>query len=139
MTTLSYQKFLAFMNTEYIDNCHWGQHYDPETDTIIDIKSETPIKFTQLVKSSQFIFREVPTNRLFRKKKCPIKPDILETIKEEIYPDDIETNTTKPPFKICIQNQFQFQYINQINYYYVFVTSVIYISHMILVILIFTF
>jgi hypothetical protein len=90
------------MNVECVDNCHWGQHYDPETDTIIDIKSETPIKFTQLIKYHQVKFRELPKKRIFRKKNQPIEVDILETINEDTYPNDIETGVK--PFKIYIEN-----------------------------------
>ena len=133
MSTLSYQTFLTFMNTEYVDDCHWGQHYDPETDTIIDIKSETPIKFTQFIKYSDPIkFRELPINRLVRKKNQPIKVDIMETIKEDMYPNDIETGLM--PLNIYIQNPYK----PQVNYHYIFVTSVIYASHILLVIILFS-
>ena len=133
MSTLSYQTFLTFMNTEYVDDCHWGQHYDPETDAIIDIKSETPIKFTQFIKYSDPIkFRELPINRLVRKKNNPIKVDIMETIKEDMYPNDIETGLM--PLNIYIQNPYK----PQVNYHYIFVTSVIYASHILLVIILFS-
>lgn len=133
MSTLSYQTFLTFMNNEYVDDCHWGQHYDPETDTIIDIKSETPIKFTQFIKYSDPIkFRELPINRLVRKKNQPIKVDIMETIKEDMYPNDIETGLM--PLNIYIQNPYK----PQVNYHYIFVTSVIYASHILLVIILFS-
>jgi len=129
MSTLSYQTFLTFMNNEYIDDCHWGQHYDPETDTIIDIKSETPIKFTQLVKYSHPVkFRELPINRIICKKNNPIKVDIMETIDEDTYPNDIETGTINQPLNIYIQNPYK----PQVNYHYIFVTSIFYISHIVL-------
>jgi hypothetical protein len=127
MSTLSYQTFLTFMNNEYIDDCHWGQHYDPETETIINIKSETPIKFTQPVKYSHPVkFRELPKNRIFRKKNQPIEVDILETIDEYTYPNDIETGTM--PLNIYIQNPYK----DQVNYHYMCVTSIFYISHIVL-------
>ena len=117
----SFQEYLSSINTEYNDDCYWGQHYDTETRTSINIKS-------------------------VKKVLRPIKINILETIKEEKtypypYPEDIETgfykNILKDNLELSLKkysqnNQFQ------INYHQVAVMSTIYISHILLVILLFS-
>ena len=112
--TSSFQEYLSSINTEYNDDCYWGQHYDTETRTSINIKSVKKI---------------IP----------PIKVDIRQ--EETMYPDDIETGFYKNIFKNNLELSLK-KYTQckqyQINYHHVDVMSTIYIYHILLVILIFS-
>jgi len=107
----TFQSYLLSINTEYNDDCYWGQHYDTETRTIINIKS--------IPKTNQ-----------------KLKTRYLETNKEKTYPEDIETGVYKNLYK-NISNKYTQYKQTQINYHNIFVMTTIYISHILLVILLF--
>jgi hypothetical protein len=112
----------------------WNQYYDIESQKILNSKNRYHIL------RSHIQFRQIPINQIFNRKKNDIKNDIkidiLEPIKE--YPElfeDIESgsnqynNLTNANAKANANAEIYLIKIQQI-----FVTSLIYISHIALII-----
>jgi hypothetical protein len=116
----------------------WNQYYDIESQKILNSKNRYHILKTHMQ------FRQIPINKIFNRKKNDIKIDILEPIKE--YPElfeDIESGSnqynnltnanananTKAKAKANANAEIYLIKIQQI-----FVTSLIYISHIALII-----
>jgi len=129
--SLTYQRYLLSMNNfapdsnENLDldaeSC-WSQYFDIESQTKININS----KNNNYIQKPYIQFRELPANKFFKRKNPSQYQktkdiDILESIKEEEpEPDKIQKNTNT--------------YLCLINFQNLIVTSLIYISHLVLIV-----
>jgi hypothetical protein len=148
--SLTYQTYMLSMDTENLanlvsdfdfdsdsDSNGWNQYFDIESQTIINSKNRYRIL------QSHIQFRQQPPiNKIFNRKKNDIKIDILEPIKEdpELF-EDIESGSNqynnltnananaKSNTKAKANAEIYLIKIQQI-----FITSLIYISHIALII-----
>ena len=116
----------------------WDQYFDIETQTIINSKNKNYYILKPYIQ-----FRQLPSNKFFKRKnqkqkqkqKSNLNIDILESIKEEepeIF-EDIETGKIETNKQNANINTKVYLYL--MNLQNIILTSLIYISHVALIVL----
>jgi hypothetical protein len=114
----TYQEYLSSLNTEILNKDNdWGQHYDMESQILIN--SDSPL--------THIILNEIKQIKQIRQIKQ------IKQINSEIPHIDIESGLTQSLKKYITKQSAN----TQCNYKSSFIASIIYISHLILFIMLF--